>query len=158
MDVISLAAFMKVMNEISSKSIYYFDKYETLNFSIAKQFEKNKNHNDAINTYERALDQNNLPDTIKLNCFLSLAKIYKNNNLLDLAINYWKHAAEIGSVEAHIELAKAYEHKLKEYDIAIEYCKKALFILEKDIKSIKSKKLYYELEHRLGRIILKAKK
>lgn len=158
MDVVSLAAFMKVINEISANNYHYSNQYETLNYSLAKQFERNKSHVDSIKTYERALEQNNLPESIKLNCLLSLAKLYKNADLQNMAINYWKQAIEIGSFEAHIELAKIYEHKLKKYDIALDYCKKALFILENDIESVKGKYLYEELQHRIKRIVIKATK
>ena len=158
MDVVSLVAFMKVINEISTNNYQYSDHYETLNYSIAKQFEKNKSHVDAIKTYKLALDQNNLPETIRLNCMLSLAKLYKNANLQNLAINYWKQAIEIGSFDAHIELAKIYEHKFKDFEVALDYCKKALLILENDIESIKGKFLYEKLQHRIKRIINKASK
>lgn len=156
MDVISLAAFISIVNEISSQNNVYYDKYETLNFSIAKQYEKNKVFEKALETYEISAKQTNLSDDIKINCFLSLARIYKKQNQIDLAICNWYKATKHNNLEAHIELAKVYEHNLKNYTLAIEFCQKALSILENEIESISNKRLIEACKHRLNRLLVKA--
>jgi uncharacterized protein YprB with RNaseH-like and TPR domain len=156
MDIISLAAFISIVNEISSQNKEYYDKYETLNFSIAKQYEKNKIFEKALETYEITAKQTNLSDNIKINCYLSLARIYKKQNQVDLAINNWYKAAKYNNLEAHIELAKVYEHNLRNYTLAIEFCQKALSILENEIESITNKRLIEACKHRLNRLLVKA--
>jgi len=156
MDIISLAAFISIVNQISSQNKDYFDRYETLNFSIAKQYEKEKIFEKALETYEITAQQTNLSDDIKINCYLSLARIYKKQNQIDLAISNWYQASKYDNVEAHIELAKVYEHNLKNYTFAIEYCQKALSILENEIESISNRKLIEACKHRLKRLLVKA--
>ncbi len=156
MDIISLAAFISIVNQISSQNKDYFDRYETLNFSIAKQYEKEKIFEKALETYEITAQQTNLSDDIKINCYLSLARIYKKQNQIDLAISNWYQASKYDNVEAHIELAKVYEHNLKNYTLAIEYCQKALSILENEIESISNRKLIEACKHRLKRLLVKA--
>ncbi len=157
MDIVSLGALIGVINQISLYNESLHDKYETVNFSIAKQYEKNKIFEKALNTYQSTAEQHNLPDPIRTYCLLAIAKIYKRQSKFDQAIDYWKHALLQENYEANIELAKVYEHKIKNIDTALKYCKKALFILEKDIKSIKNKTLIDECIHRINRLEQKAK-
>lgn len=156
MDIISLAAFISVVNEISTQNKDYFAKFETLNFSIAKQFEKNKIFEKAIESYEITAEQTNLSDHVKMNCYLSLAKLYKRQNQLELAIRNWQNATKYNNVEAYIELAKVYEHNLKNFKQAIEYCQNALSILENSIESISNKRMIEACNHRLKRLLVKA--
>lgn len=152
MDIVSLGALIGVINQISLFNESFHEKYETVNFSIAKQYEKNKIFEKALNSYKSTADQSNLPDPIRKHCLLSIAKIYKKQGQFDLAINYWKNELLLENFEANIELAKMYEHKFKNINTALKFCNKALFILENDIESIKNKKLIDECIHRIKRL------
>jgi tetratricopeptide (TPR) repeat protein len=156
MDIVSLAAFISIINQISAHQGNYFNDFETIHFSLAKQFERTKYHSEAINTYNLALQQSFLPKKLKINCYFSLAKMYKKFNQIDMAINFWQQASIYGSMEAHVELAKVYEHILKKYDVAINCCKRALFILENDVDLIHKDKLENEIIYRLSRLRMKA--
>ena len=158
MDIVSLAALLVVINQISTQNEELLKKYETLNFSLAKQFERNKIFEKALETYLTSAKQSNLPESIRLKCLLAIAQIYKKQNQIELAVQYWEKASQHQNYEAYIELSKIYEHKLKNYSLAIEYCEKALLILESDIDSISNRVMIEACNHRLRRIISKAKK
>ena len=101
------------------------------------------------------MDQPKLPDAIRLNCYLRLANIFRKTNQIDKSLVFWKYASEFGSLESFIELAKIFEHKYKNYELALEYCKKALLLLENEVNSIKRAVFQEQIDYRIER--LKAK-
>jgi uncharacterized protein YprB with RNaseH-like and TPR domain len=155
MDVISLAALLRIINEVSNENGTHFSTYETLHFSLARQFDKNLDFTKAIDYYSKALEQSKLPDAIRLSCYQSLATIFKKTNQIEKAMVFWELASEFGSAESYIELAKIFEHKVKNYESALENCKKALLLLENEVNSIKRAVLQEQIDYRMER--LKAK-
>jgi hypothetical protein len=155
MDVISLAALLKIINEVSNENDTHFSTFETLHFSLARQFDRIKDYSKAIDYYLKALDQPKLPDAIRLTCYQCLATIFKKTNQVEKALVFWEHASESGSIESFIELAKIFEHKFNNYELAFEYCKKALLLMENEVNSMKRAVLQEQIDHRMER--LKAK-
>jgi len=155
MDVVSLAALLRIINEVANEKDNHFSNYETLHFSLARQFDRNREYSKAIDYYLRALEQPKLPDSIRLSCYLCSANIYKKTNQIEKALEFWQLASEFGNIESLIEIAKIFEHKTKNYQLAIEYCKKALLLLENNVNSIKSTFLQDQINYRMER--LKAK-
>jgi hypothetical protein len=157
MDIVSLAALVKIVNQIAQAREDHFLRYETLNYSIGRQFEKNKDLEKAITIYLKALEQNNLSPNIRLSCLLSLGTLYKKTNRVNEAVDIWKQAAENKSIEAFIELAKIFEHRFKDFGKAINCCKDALFILDNDVNSIYKNLQLQKIHHRLKRLQTKVK-
>jgi hypothetical protein len=157
MDIVSLAALIKIVNQISLVQGDHFSRYETLNYSIARQYEKLKNVDNAAKYYLKALEQNDLPPEIKLNCLLSLADLFKKTNKLREAIMLWEQASTFQNIEALVEIAKVYEHRYKDYQQAINCCKNALLILENDVDSTYKSFLLQQIHHRLNRLKTKVK-
>ncbi len=157
MDVVSLAALVSIVNEISDENERHFFTYNTLHFSLARQFDKNRNFSKAIDYYLRALEQPNLPHSIRETTLLSLANLYKKSELLEKAMSVWQEAAALGSFEALIEMAKILEHKQKEYELAMDCCKKALNLLSNDVNSIKQMLIRETIEYRMERLKIKGK-
>lgn len=155
MDVISLAALLRIINEVSLKDDKLFSAYETLHYSLGRQFDRNRDYSKAIDCYSKALEQPKLPDAIRLTCYLCLANIYKKTDQIEKALAFWGHASEFGSIESLIELAKIFEHKLNNYELALDYCKKALLLLDNDVNSIKRAVMIDQIDYRMER--LKAK-
>lgn len=155
MDVVTLAALLKIINEVSNENETHFSTYETLHFSLARQFDRNQDYKKAIDYYSKALDQPKLPDAIRLNCYLYLANIFRKTNQIDKSLVFWEYASEFGSLESLVELAKIFEHKYKNYELALEYCKKALLLLENEVNSIKRAVFQEQIDYRIER--LKAK-
>lgn len=155
MDVVSLAALLKIINEVANENNNHFTTYETLHYSLARQFDRNREYSKAIDYYLKALEQPKLPEAIRLTCYLCLANIYKKTNQVEKAMLFWGHASEFGSIESLIELAKILEHKLKNYELAMDYCKKALLFLDNEVNSINRSVLLDQIDYRMKR--LKAK-
>lgn len=157
MDVISLAALLKIINEVSHEIDTHFSTYETLHYSLARHFERNREYPKAIDYYSKALKQPILPDSIRCSCYLSLANIYKKTNYIEKAMVFWEYASEFGNTESLIEIAKIYEHKIKNYELALDYCKKALLILGNDVNSMKREVLKDQIDYRVERLKTKRK-
>jgi hypothetical protein len=155
MDVISLVALLRIINEVSNEKDTHFSTYETLHFSLARQFDRNQDYLKAIDYYSKALDQPNLPDPIRMTCYQCLASIFKKTNQVEKALVFWENASKLGSIESFIELAKIFEHKFKNYELALEYCKKALLLMGNEVNSIKRAVLQEQINYRMER--LKAK-
>ena len=130
--------------------------YETLDFSIARQHERKREYQEAIEHYSKALSHTKLSDSYRLLCLLSLANLSKKLNQFDNAIEYYKLATSYGSVDSFIELAKIYEHKKKKFSEAIDCCKIALLFLDNDVDSLKSSIIKQQIDYRLARLKVKA--
>lgn len=157
MDIVSLAALLKIINEVSEENEQHFSTYATLHFSLARQFDKNRNYLKAIDYYLKALEQPRLPKSIRGTTLLSLANIYKKLNLIDKAMVVWQEAAENGCIDALIEMSKILEHKQKNYVLALECCKKALLMLDNDVNFMKRALLKDRIEYRMKRLKVKGK-
>jgi len=83
-----------------------------------------------------------------------LSVLQKRRGDLDEAIRWWEQAAEQGHVYAHVELAKHYEHRVKEFVEAQEWSQAALEIVnaDKDMLEYVREHWQAELEHRLNRL------
>ena len=85
---------------------------------------------------------------------MRLALIYKRQGDFDLAIPLWERAADKDDLEAYIELAKYYEHRVLDYPKALRWTQDAIKILErKDYGRFEKKRWLDELEHRRDRLL-----
>ena len=75
-------------------------------------------------------------DETSLRAKLALAYQYKKNHDWDESLSFFKEVADSSelelSKEACIEAAKIYEHKKKDYPLALSYCERAILINEKE--------------------------
>jgi hypothetical protein len=77
----------------------------------------------------------------------------KRRNNLEKSIQLWRNAAEYEEVYAHEELAKAFEHKLKDYSQAIYWTELAITIIESPAFPNLDRNIWQaKLEHRLNRL------
>ena len=133
---------------------------------MARLFEDLGDLERASNLYFLVVDSQNsqhhsIPEDILLRAISSLALIFKRQGEYKPAIELWKKAAKLKDINSHIELAKFYEHKSKEYDQAIEWTENAINLINVDDFNSYSYNLSYwkpELEHRLYRLIRKRKR
>jgi uncharacterized protein len=91
---------------------------------------------------------------------MALAAEYKRNKDYGRALPLWKNASENGTdlqkLESLLELAKYFEHREKEYQLAESYSEKAYPLLS-SLNKEKAKKLEVDLEKRLIRLKRKMK-
>jgi len=158
MDVISLAAlfqhFIFVLNETSSEMIYDNKDY----FALAKLYSR-------MNAVEKAkyyygLGFKNISDNhfIAYYCW-EYGMLLKNNNEFEEALFYWKKSGNAGIQASCIELSKYYEHKIRNYTIALKWAKKAQEMLGNNKQMNKQNaEDISQVQHRISRIKRKIKK
>lgn len=172
MDVISLAALLDYMAALLSNPREFGENQLTDLIAIARLFEDMGDYEQATRLYLDALDQRSfaqseLPMEVLLNAVMRLARIYKRQEDFSKAIVLWEEACEHAHLEAHIELAKYYEHREKDFRMAIHWTKTAMVLLESSnsrktngafISHYEELEWQKELEHRLERVERKFKK
>lgn len=151
-DVVSLAAILKIINEISCQNQELLSKYETVYFSLGKHYHRLKNNLKAIEHYSSASSDPRITDELKIKIFLALGKIYKQEKNFLMSAELLEKAANLNSSSACIELAKIHEHQLKDLLSAKLFCIKALDILSSYPDSFSKKANIKDIQKRLHRI------
>lgn len=164
MDILSLSALFHHSAKLLSEPTSINDDYVTDQVAIAKLFEDLGDLERASHIYMLVVDahdkQNNIiPEDILLKAITSLALINKRQGDFESAIELWKKGARYKDINSYIELAKFYEHKIREYDKAIMWTKSAINVLNSDeFKTYEIRYWITELEHRLDRLIRRRKR
>ncbi len=125
MDILSLAALFRYCAKLLSNPLEVA-KTEGLDLAaIANLFETLNRQDQAIPVYEQSLNHD-LPTPFHIQTLNRFAGIFKKNRQYQEAVGYWEKAAELGDIEACVELAKYYEHQEKRADLAIIWVNKAI--------------------------------
>ena len=120
--------------------------------SIARIYEKQNRLDEAIDLYEASLNRG-LPVQVYLQTVERYALIFKQKKDWDQAVNLWHRAAELNSFDSLLELAKYYEHILKDIDKAEEMTQKAVKLVKNQVLPPWKKTIMInELNHRLFRL------
>lgn len=154
MDVISLCALLSRYIPILNAKEAGSNGFETINFAMGRLHEKYDNLKLSIMFYQSAIDQTDIPKTMKIQAIRQLSKIYKKSGNYKEAILLWETGSALTDVHCMIELAKYFEHKERNYE-------QAIFWVEKGLQTISFSKeygLYHELMYRQQRIINKMEK
>ncbi len=154
-DIVSLGALLDVVNEIFIESNDYSNEFDTINFAIALSHQKDNRREAAIKRYTEALNQTNLSVNIRIRTLENTASLYKQNNQCDQALPYWQEAAQLGSEKACLELAKYFEHQVKDYPQALAWVHQLCHLMENNENQAKKKVIGPQLEHRKQRLYQK---
>jgi hypothetical protein len=166
MDVVSLSALLDHMGALLADPLNTGAQYSVDLIALAKLFEDMGDLDQATRLYLHALEheevQNGvLPLPLLLSAIQRLARIYKRAGDYPAAIELWEQAAEHAHLESHVELAKYYEHRNREYGKAIAWTQAALdLVQDPDTQTINGESFsryeqlewIEELEHRLNRL------
>ncbi len=130
-DVISLAALLNHIAGLLSDPILTSSAYGADIIALARLFEDMHDLDTATQLYIHGLNhedaqQERLPRAVLLDAISRLAHIYKNNGDITSAISLWEQAAQHQHIPGFVELAKVYEHQLKEYDTAVYWSQAAV--------------------------------
>lgn len=80
----------------------------------------------------------------------------KRRNNIEISIQLWENAAEYEEIYAHVELAKVFEHRRRDFDQAIQWTEQALMIIQSPHFPELERRIWVsELEHRLSRLMRK---
>ncbi len=154
MDILSLAALLNhagvMLNDPFGEKVE-----ESLDIiAIAKLFEDMKKWDDAARLYEYGL-AGDLPEEDFQKAVKRLAVLQRRRGDIDEAVKWWKRAAGEGQIYAWVELAKHYEHRVKDYDLAEDATHRALSLMN-ETQNPHARTLWAgELAHRLKRLTRK---
>lgn len=88
-----------------------------------------------------------------------LSHLQKRRGDIGEAVRLWEGAAAQGHIYAHVELAKHFEHRVRNMDEATRWAKSALELAkESELPAYIKKHWKQELDHRLARLKTKSKK
>ena len=156
MDVVAMAALLGHVSELLDDP--YNGRVEHgLDFiALGKLFEDLNHWDEAARLYERGLEmglaESDFPVAVK-----RLSILQKKRGDLSQAIRLWEEASQKGHVYAHIELAKYYEHKMRDAKTSLQWANAAKVEIEKaDLPAYIRKHWLNEIDHRLARLQRKA--
>jgi len=156
MDVVAMAALLGHVSEILADP-YNGRVAHSLDFiALGKLFEDLGHWDEAARLFERGLElglnESDFGVAVK-----RISILQKKRGDMERAIELWKAAAKKGHVYAHIELAKYYEHKLRDVKLALKWAWSARAEAEKaDLPAYMRKHWLGEIDHRLERLTRKA--
>jgi hypothetical protein len=158
MDVVSLAHLLNFLNDYLARSDGKMVEHGIEMLSLAKFYESIGNIDVAIHLYSQGIEHedfinNQPPEKTLLDAIHKLALIHKRKNNLSLAIELLEKAVFYQSLPACIELAKIYEHRLRNIPKAIQWTNSAIQMLGNiQMPASERKELETELDHRLTRL------
>ena len=156
MDVVAMAALLGHVSELLADP-YNGTVEHGLDFiALGKLFEDLGHWDDAARLFERGLElgleESDFGVAVK-----RLSILQKKRGDMDQALRLWEEAAGRGHIYAHIELAKHYEHKMRDAKTSIKWAKSARVEVEKaDLPVYIRKHWLGEIDHRLARLERKA--
>ena len=152
MDVLSLVALFSHTAALLADPLHQMAEHGEDLLAVARLFEELGHIDQSIQLYLKALEMD-LPEEAMLTTLQRLALIHKRQDNLEAAVRLWEEAAQRQHLQAHIELAKYYEHRLQQYNEAIYWTETALAILHQPgFPVIERRHWQAELEHRLERL------
>jgi tetratricopeptide (TPR) repeat protein len=161
MDVVAMAALLSHINNML-ETPYDGHVQHGLDFiALAKLFEDLGHWDEAARLFERGLEWSSPSAEEKQGLTESdfglavkrLSILQKKRGDLNEAIRLWQAAAERGHLYAFIELAKHYEHKLRDIKTALQWTKSALVCAqEMEMPTYMRKHWLDEIARRLERL------
>jgi hypothetical protein len=151
MDVLSLAALFGHTAELLA------DPFSTVEHGVdlvalGKLFEDMGDTALAARLYLVGLERD-LPREILLDAIHRLAMIHKRQDNLDTAVGLWQQAAGYAHIQAHIELAKLYEHRFRDPLQASQWTQSAIEIIRGSaLPAFERRQWLDELGHRKERL------
>jgi len=157
-DILSLATLLNHASTMLADPFGESMQHSLDIISIAKLLEDLHRWDEAAHLYEHGL-QGELPEEDFARAVKRLSILQRRRGDIDEAVKWWEQAAEEGHIYAHVELAKHYEHRVKDLGKAQEYAHTAMkFVNGNDFPAYAKIHWKEELAHRLERLGRKIEK
>lgn len=129
-DILSLVSLTIMLNQIHEQPIEKLDNHIDLK-TLAKHYENTKQWQRNIPIYQSLIESENNHDT-KSELYFRLGYCYKSLGQLENAVAEWEQALTVGKfrIETYEELAKYYEHRVRDFTRAEQLVQQALTNLE----------------------------
>jgi uncharacterized protein len=155
-DIVSLAALLNHMAGHLEKPLSTKIEHGLDILAIGKLYADLGHIEGAVEIYQLGLENKNLPETGYWGGLRQLSFLYKKLDRWPEATEIWQKAAAQNYIYAHLELAKMYEHRQKDYETACQVTEKAIAIVSAD--RFTTEVGLPDLEHRLNRLTRKINK
>jgi uncharacterized protein YprB with RNaseH-like and TPR domain len=156
MDILSLASLLNHISEILDDPHGGLIEEGIDLISIGKIYEDMGEIDAAAECFAQGLEYN-LPTNIRKQAVFRWSIMEKRRSNYDQSIQLWRNAAENQEIYAYEELAKVYEHKLKDFSQAIYWTELAISILDSSVFPRLERNLWmHKFEYRLNRLQRKA--
>ncbi len=158
MDILAMAALLGHMAQMLADPLGFAQQHPVDIVALAKLYEEWGDDETAQQAYNRGIEQN-LPAASFREAARRLSHLHRKRGEMDRTLELWHEAAKRGEVDAHISLAKHYEHRARDFAKAEQITQAAIGIVSsKSVAPRERKRLLPELNHRLARIRRKAAK
>lgn len=154
MDVVAMAALLSHVAQMLDDPFTFAVEHGLDLIAIGKMFEDLGRLEDASKLYARGMEQD-LPEENFRATVQRLAQLQRRRGKTDAAIELWRAAAGTRQIYAYVELAKYYEHKMRDYSQAAQWTRTALALVAQSSTATR-REWQAALEHRLARVERKA--
>ncbi len=152
MDILSLAALFNHTSALLDDPFEHEVEHELDRIALAKLYDDLGESGTAENLYRLAL-AGDLPGGPRAEAAMRLALLYKRQGAPEEAVPLWEQAAGLGLYEAHLELAKYYEHRRRELEPALAWTESAAALVRAaPIPIFERRQRLEELSHRRERL------
>ncbi len=152
MDVVSLAALLSSYIHFLDSNVVSDDQFDSLNLAIGRLHEKNNNLSESIHYYKETLNQKEASKIVKIKAIEMLSHIYKKAGNYNEAVVLWEMGSELEDINCVIELAKYYEHKLRNCKHAVYWVEIGLQICNKQKNHILEPELLYRYSRLMNKL------
>lgn len=157
MDITAMAALLNHMTQLLADPLTAIDHALDL-VAVGKLFEAIGQIEQAAILFDHGMARNDLPEEHYWLTQQRLSFLHKRSQNLTAAVEVWQLAAEGRQVYAHVELAKFYEHKQRDYQQALDWTEAALALINHPNASRRERQGWLaELKHRHARLRRKLK-
>lgn len=129
-DVISLAALLAVTQKVFAKSFQQEWEHAEDCLSVAYFFARRGRNEEAMRWFEVYFDR--FMDIVDLKAMYDYAWMNRRLERWEVAVQFWEKAAEKGHYPSMVELAKFYEHQVKDPQKALVWMDKVRDAIVKD--------------------------
>ncbi len=152
MDIVALAAMFGLTASMLHDPFDENIQHGLDVIALAKLHEDLDQWNRAARLYERGLEMDIDEDDF-WKAVRRLSVLQKRRGDLESAVGLWERAAAQGHVYAHVELAKHYEHRIRDYQEAHKWAAEALErVTSGELPAYVREHWQAELEHRINRL------
>lgn len=153
MDIVSLAALYFAITKMLDEDLFSNKLHSWDVFAIGQLYEVIGEVSKSISIYEYCLGLANIEQSKKQDINSRLAKLYKKSSNWEQAKELWETNGNCGDIDACIELAKYYEHELRDVANAFVWTHLAEANLENS-NIVRYKKKAIEMELKVRRLRL----
>ncbi len=152
MDVVAMGALLSHVAQLLEAPFVLAAEHALDLIAIGKLFEELGRLDDAVELYARGLEQE-VPTEVWNETIRRLSFVQRRRGQMSSAVELWQEAARARQIYAYVELAKYYEHQLRDYVEAERQTRQALaLVLSPDFPRETRGRWLKDLEHRLKRL------